>query len=166
MGWIVMLSLGTLFSGLFLGFRDLVPYMAARRSGVIARKGARDVRVRRDVDPDGFARLLANRSKGATVGFGMSMAGALVLSLFALALTGFSGPSAILIFIAYIGFSLFAAFCLIRGFATGRMFAFWGLTLFGDATRNQSPIWFWTYAALNILIVLGGVSTLSQAFER
>ena len=38
---IVMLSLGGLLSGLFLGFRDLLPYLAARRNGMIARKGAR-----------------------------------------------------------------------------------------------------------------------------
>jgi hypothetical protein len=163
MGWILMLSVGALFSGLFLGFRDLVPYMAARRSGVIRRKGARDVCVRRDADPEGFARLLANRSKGAAIGFGWSMVGFLVLSVFFVAIAGSSGPLAILIFIAYIGFALFATVCLIRGFVTGRMFAFWGMTLFGDAARKQNPTWFWTYAALNLLAVLGGITTVWQA---
>lgn len=166
MGLILMLSVGALFSGIFLGFRDLVPYMAARRSGVILRKGAGGVRIRRDDDPDGFARLLANRSKGAAIGFGWSVAGALVLSLFWLAIVGSSGPLALLIFVVYIGYALFAVFCLVRGFATGQMFAFWSLALFGDATRKQNPIWFWIYAALNLLTVLGGASTLLRALVR
>ena len=166
MGLILMLGLGALFSGLFLGFRDLVPYMAAQRSGVIQRKGARNVRIRRDEDPGGFARLLANRSNSAAIGFGLSMVGAFLLSLFALAIAGTGGPLAILIFVAYIGFGLFAAFCLIRGFATGRMFAFWSMALFGDATRKQNPIWFWMYAALNLLTVLGVASTLLQSLAR
>ena len=94
------------------------------------------------------------------------MVGVLVLSLFWLSLTGTSGPLVILIFVAYVGFVLFAAFCLIRGFVTGRMFAFWSLALFGDAIRKQSPIWFWIYATMNLLIVLGGASTLLRALAR
>lgn len=166
MGTVLMFSVGALLSGLFLGFRDLAPLLAARKSGVIARKGLRDVRVRRDTDPEGFARLLANRSKGATVGFGLSMIGMLGLSLTWLAFVGSGGPLAIVIFVAYVGFALFAALCLIRGFATGRMFAFWSLTLFGDATLKQNPIWFWVYAALNLLIVLGGLFSLVQGLTH
>jgi hypothetical protein len=166
MGWIVMLSIGSLFSGLYLGFRDLIPYLAAQRSGVIARKGALTVRVQRDEDPDGFARLLANRSKGAAVGFGLSMVGFIGLSLFVLAITGMAGPLAVVILAVYVGFAVFAVVCLVRGFATGRMFAFWGLTLFGDATLKQNPTWFWVYAALNLLIALGGASTLLQTLAR
>ena len=163
---IVMLSLGGLLSGLFLGFRDLLPYLAARRNGMIARKGARNIRVLRDDDPEGFDRLLANRSKSAALGFGLFAASLLVLSLVWLSFAGASGPLALLIFAVYIGFALFAAYCLIRGFTTGRMFAFWGLALFGEATRKRNPIWFWTYAALNLLTVFGGVSTLLKAFTR
>jgi hypothetical protein len=166
MGTILMLSVGALLSGLFLGFKDLLPLMAARRSGSISRRGARDVRVDRDADPEIFDRLLANRSKGAAGGFGIFMAGAVGLSLSWLALVGFGGPLAILIFVFYLCFSAFAAFCLIRGFTTGRMFAFWGMALFGEATRKQNPTWFWIYGALNLLIVLIGVLTLLNAFTR
>lgn len=156
MGWMLMLSVGALFSGLFLGARDLAPYMAARRNGVITRKGARAIRVRRDEDPDGFARLLANRSKGAATGFGLSMLGAVGLSLFWLAAVGATGPLALVIFVFYVGFALFALYCLIRGVTTGRMFAFWALTLFGEATLKENPVWFWIYGGLNLLIVLAG----------
>jgi hypothetical protein len=159
-------GIGALFAGLFLGLRDLVPYMAARRSGVISRKGALNIRVRRDEDPDRFARLLANRSKGAALGFGLSVVGAIVLSLFALALAGSGGPLAILIFIVYAGFTIFATYCLVRGFATGRMFVFWSFTMFGEATRKESPTWFWVYAALNVVIVLAGAFVLLQALAR
>jgi hypothetical protein len=163
MGSILMLSVGAVLSGLFLGLRDLAPYLTAQRSGVIARKGARDVRIRRDEDPVSFSRLLANRSKGATGGFGLFMLGVLGLSLCGLAFAGFGGPLAIVIFAVYVCFALFAAFCLIRGFISGHMFAFWGLTLFGGATRNQNPTWFWAYAAINLFIVLGGLVTILQA---
>src|SRR6516162_4067172 len=132
MGAVLMLSVGSIFGGLFLGFRDLIPYLAAKRSGVIMRKGARVVAIRRDENPDGFDRLLANRGKGAATGLGLSMAGVVVLSVFGLAVTGSGGPLAIVISIAYVLFALFAAFCLIRGFGTGRMFAFWSLALFGE----------------------------------
>lgn len=166
MGQIVMLSMGALFGGLFLGFKDLIPYLAAQRSGVILRKGAREIRVRRDEDPAGFDRLLANRSKGAAAGFGLFMIGVVGISLFGLALGGFGSPLAVVILIGYACFSLFAVVCLIRGLATGRMFAFWSLTLFGEATRNGNPLWFWVYAALNLLIVLAGVLTLLAAFPQ
>ena len=166
MGILLMASVGAVFGGLFLGLRDLVPFMAAQRSGSIMRKGARAIRVRRDEDPDGFARLLANRGKGAAIGFGLSIVGALVLSVFGLSFAGSSGPLAILIFVAYLGFALFAVFCLIRGFATGRMFAFWSMALFGDATLKQNPTWFWMYAALNVLTVLWVASVLLNALAR
>jgi hypothetical protein len=157
---ILLFAIGAVFAGLFLGLKDLLPLLAARRSGVVLRKGAREVRVRRDEDPAGFERLLANRSKGAATGFGLSMLGLIGLGLFGLAIAGFSGPLALVILAISVGFSLFALYCLIRGFTTGRMFAFWGFTLFGEAARRANPIWFWIYAALNALSVLGGVSTL------
>jgi hypothetical protein len=160
----MMGSVGALLGGLFLGFRDLLPYLAAKQSGAIVRKGALGVRVRREEDPEGFDRLLANRSKGALFGFGMSTAGLLVLGLFGLAVVGASGPLAILLFAIFVGFALFAAICLMRGFITGRMFAFWSLALYGDATLKQNPTWFWIYAALNAVIVLTSASALLRAF--
>ena len=161
-----ILGIAALLSGLFIGLKDLIPYLRARRTGVILRKGALNVSVRRDADPEGFARLMANRSRGAVVGFGLSMAGAAIIGLFLLAFAGVRGPLALLIFAVYLGFAIFAAICLIRGFATGNMFSFWSLTLFGEANRKRNPIWFWTYAGLNLLIVLSGLSTIAGIFSR
>jgi hypothetical protein len=166
MGWIFMLSVGAILSGLFFGFRDLLPLLAAQRSGVIRRKGARDIKVSRDADPDVFARLLANRSKGAAGGFGLFMIGIVGLSLLGLAVAGVSGPLAGVIFVVYFGFAVFAGYCLINGFATGRMFAFWGLTLFGEASLKGNPVWFWIYAAINLVIVLGAALSLLGALTR
>ncbi|MBS0295055.1 MAG: hypothetical protein JSR45_02000 [Proteobacteria bacterium] len=160
MAWLLFGSIGALLGGLFLACKDLFPYVAARRSGVIVRKGARGQRIRRDEDPEGFARLLANRSRAVALALGLSLAGAAVLGLFALSIFGFSGPLALLILALYAGFALFAAFCLIRGFTTGRMFAFWGFSFFGEATLKQNAIWFWVYALANLLIVLSALSTL------
>jgi len=150
----LMLSIGAFLAGLILGFRDLVQLLGARRSGVITRRGAGGVRVRRDTDPERFDRLLANRSKGAAIGFGISMLGAVGLGLTVLSIVGFGGPLAIVVLAAYLGFAGFAGYCLVRGLATGRMFAVWSLTLFGEATRKGNPVWFWGYGALNLLIVL------------
>jgi hypothetical protein len=166
MGTILMLSIGAVLSGLVLGIRDLLPFFEARRSGVIVRKGSGHARVRRDEDPDVFSRLLANRSKGATAALGLFMLGLLGVGLSALAFVGFEGPLAIVIFAAYAGFVLFAAFCLIRGFATGHMFAFWSLTLFGGVTRRENAIWFWVYASLNLIIVVSGIAAALQAMAN
>jgi hypothetical protein len=166
MGWLLLGSLGALFGGLFLAAKDLFPYLAATRSGVIARKRAGNIRVRRDEDSETFARLLAIRAKGAAVGLAVSMAGAFVLGLFGLAISGFSGPLAILILVISVGFGLFAAFCLIRGFATGRMFAIWSLSLFGEATLKQNPLWFWVYAIANVFVVLIVGSMALQTLAR
>lgn len=157
-------SVGAFFGGLLLGFKDLLPYLVAQRSGVIVRRG-RETKVRRDQEPEVFERLLANRSKGAATGFGLSMAGAVVLSLFWLAAGGISGPAVVLVFIFYGGFTLFALYCLLRGFTTGKMFAFWGLTLFGEAGRKENPTWFWGYGAMNVLIVLIGLSSMLGAIS-
>jgi len=160
MAWLLFGSVGALLGGLFLALKELFPYLAARRSGVIVRKGARGLRIRRDEDPDGFARLLANRSRSIALALGLSLAGAAVLGLFALAVYGFSGPLALLIMALYAAFALFALFCLIRGFTTGRMFAFWGFSFFGEATLKQNAIWFWVYALANLLVVLGALPTV------
>lgn len=161
----LMLCIGALFAGLVLGFRDLVPLLAARRSGVIARKGLRDVRVSREADPERFAALLANRGKGAAIGFGIFMAGAAGFGLTCLSIVGYGGPLAAVVLAGYLGFAAFAGYCLVRGFATGRMFAIWSLTLFGDASLKGNPVWFWAYAAINLLVVLGGFLTLIGALS-
>ncbi len=159
----MLLAVGVILAGLFLGLRDLAPYLAARRTGVIVRRGALAKKVERETDPDGFARLLANRSKGATLGFGILAAGCLLASLTVLQIVGFGGPLALLIFAVYVGFTIFAAVCLVRGFSSGRMYSFWSLSLFGDAKRTENPTWFWTYAAINVAIVVIGASTVLRA---
>lgn len=160
-----MISIGAVFGGLFLGLRALVPYLAAKRSGVIVRKGDRGLRIRRDEDSDGFERLLANRAKAAVAGLGLSAAGLLVLSFFGLAVSGGSGaPLAILYLAVFAGFTLVASYCLVRGLATGRMFAFWSLAVFGGVTRKQNPTFFWVYTALNVWIVANGTLVLLRAF--
>lgn len=160
MGWILILSAAAVFGGLIFGLRDLLPYLAARRTGVLSRKGAREVRVRHDEDPAGFKRLLANRSKGAAAGFGLSMIGLIGLGLFWLAVVGVGGPLAILILFGYLSLPPLAAFCLIRGFVTGRMFVFWNFPFLDEATREQDPVGFWVCAAVNSLIVSAGAFAL------
>ena len=164
--WILLAGVGAIFGGLYFLFRDLAPYLAAQRSGVIARKGARSVRVRRDEDPAGFARLLANRGKGMAFGGAVSTAGLLVVGLFGLAAFGTGGPLAILIFAVFVGLAAFAGVCLVRGFLTGRMFAFFSIALHGEATLKGNPTWFWIYAALNLVVVLGGARILLGLFVR
>jgi hypothetical protein len=166
MGWLLLGSVGAFFGGFYFILRDLLPYLAAQRSGVIARKGARSVRVRRDENPEGFQRLMANRGKGIAFGSAVSAAGLLVLGLFGLAAFGTSGPLALLIFAIFIGFAAFAGVCLVRGLVTGRMFAFFSIALHGEATLKGNPTWFWIYAALNLVVVLGGVRVLLGLFVR
>jgi hypothetical protein len=156
---LLFLGLGAVLGGLFLAIKDLFPYLAAKRSGVIDRKGARAVRVRRDEDPEGFARLLANRGRSMGLGLGLSLAGAVLIGLFVLAAYGSSGPLAMVVMAAYAAFVLFAAWCLIRGLTTGRMFAIWSFALFGEATLKQNAIWFWLYGLINLAIVVMGVLT-------
>jgi hypothetical protein len=79
-GRILMVGVGSFFAGLFLGFRDLMPYLAAKASGVIVRKGYAGQKVVRSEDPDRFARLLGNRVKGILIGFGLCAAGALAVA--------------------------------------------------------------------------------------
>ncbi|HEY3811727.1 MAG TPA: hypothetical protein VGL66_00755 [Caulobacteraceae bacterium] len=156
MGWLVMASVGALLGGLFLCFQNLFPYLAASNSGVIVRKGARGLKVRREEDPDGFARLLSNRGKSAMLGLALSFAGVCVLATFGLAIAGFGTPLALLYFVVSLGFGAFALICLMRGFSTGDMYAFWGFAMQGGANRKQSPQWFWIYALANIFVLLNG----------
>jgi len=57
----------------------------------------------------------------------------------------------------------FAAGCLIRGAMTGRMFCFFSLMMFGDASRKGNPAWFWAYGLINVVTVLAGLLTLSYS---
>ena len=166
MGWLVMGSVGALLGGLFLCFKNLFPYLAAARSGVIVRKGARGLKVRRDEDPDGFARLLANRSRSAMLGLALSFAGVCVLATFGLAIAGVGAPLALLYFVVSIGFGVFALVCLMRGFSTGNMYAFWGFAMQGGAVRKQSPQWFWIYALANIAVLLNAALVVAGFFLR
>lgn len=79
-----MTAAGLCVAGLVTGPRDLVSYLAARRTGVCRRRGFRDVVVRRDEEPDRFRRLLRNRLLGMVNGFGLIAAG-VALGLFILA---------------------------------------------------------------------------------
>jgi hypothetical protein len=152
--WLLMGSVGALLGGLFLCVQNLFPYLAAARSGVIVRKGARGLKVRRDDDPEGFARLLANRSKGAILGLALSFAGVCVLVTFGLAIAGIGAPLSLLYFVVSLGIGAFALICLIRGFSTGDMYAFWSFAMQGGAVRKQSPQWFWVYALSNFVVAL------------
>jgi hypothetical protein len=160
MAYLFVLSIGALLGGLFFCFKNLFPYLGAARSGVIVRQGARGIRVRRDEDPEGFSRLLANRRRGAMLGLALSFAGVCVLASYALAIAGIGAPLSLLYFVASLAFSGFALYCLIRGFATGDMYAFWGLAMQGGAQRKQNPTWFWIYTLANILVVINGAFAL------
>lgn len=157
---ILLLCLTAFFGGLVLGVRELLSLRAALSSGVIARKGHNRLRYERAADPERFEGLLANRRRGAAAGFGLCVLGGLGLGMFALAFVGFEAPLALVLYLAYLAFVAFAAYCLVQGLRTGHMFAIWSLTLFGEASRKGNPIWFWTYAAINLVIVLSGVVTV------
>jgi hypothetical protein len=72
---IFALGVGSIFAGLFFGIRELAPYLQARRTGVIRRRGYSALLVRRDEEPDRFAALVRKRLTGALLGFGLSIAG-------------------------------------------------------------------------------------------
>jgi len=83
---ILLLSGASVLAGLFLGVRDLLPYLAARRSGVIVRRGYAGLRVQRDQDAERFARLLGNRARGMAFGFGLAAFAAIVFVFMAAAM--------------------------------------------------------------------------------
>jgi hypothetical protein len=76
MARVVMLGIGTFFAGLYFAFRDLIPYFGGMRSGVILRRGYNAISIRRDEEPERFAKLLSARLRGALLGFGLSVGGA------------------------------------------------------------------------------------------
>jgi len=84
LGRLLMLGVGAMFGGLFFVFRDLIPYLAAKRSGVITRRGYSAIKVSRDQEPERFANLLASRAKGVAFGFALSGGGlvAVVVAVF------------------------------------------------------------------------------------
>src|ERR1700744_3386287 len=95
MAYLIFGGVGALLGGLFLCLQNLFPYLAASNSGVIVRKGARGLKVRREEDPEGFARLLANRGKSAMLGLALSFAGLCILAAFGFAIAGVGAPLAL-----------------------------------------------------------------------
>ena len=83
---ILILSGASVLAGLFLGVRDLLPYMAAQQSGVIIRRGYAGIKVRRDEDAERFSKLLGNRIRGMAFGFGFAGAAAIVFVIMAFAM--------------------------------------------------------------------------------
>jgi hypothetical protein len=160
-GDLFMGGVGGILAGLFLGLGNLFPYLAAKRSGVIVRKGARAVHVRRDEDPEGFARLLANRRHSAAMGFAGVAIGAVLLGLSGLLLTGTGVPRPgrwiVPGAIGLIG--LAAAANLAFGFARGRMQGVLTYTLRGgEASLKRNPTWFWAYTLMNLVTVVAAAA--------
>jgi hypothetical protein len=67
-----MIFIGAVLAGLFFGFRELLPYLSAKATGSIKRRGYSGAVVRRADDPERFRRLLGNRLRGALAGFGIA----------------------------------------------------------------------------------------------
>jgi len=82
----LILSGASVLAGVFLGVRDLLPYLAARRSGLIVRRGYAGLKVRRDEDAERFARLLSNRARGMAFGFSLAVLAAIVFVVMAFAM--------------------------------------------------------------------------------
>ena len=75
-GYFVIYGVGSIFAGLFFALCDLLPYLAAKRSGTIRRRGYAGVVVRRDEDPERFRRLTGARLRGVLFGLALSIGGA------------------------------------------------------------------------------------------
>jgi hypothetical protein len=78
---ILILSGVSVPAGLLLGFRDLLPYLASQRSGVIVRRGYAGTKILRADDAERFGRLLNNRKKGMALGFGLAAAAAVLFTV-------------------------------------------------------------------------------------
>jgi hypothetical protein len=75
MGRIFGLGVGSIFAGLFFGVRELAPYLSAKRTGVIRRRGHSALAIRRDDEPERFAALVSKRLTASMLGFGLSVVG-------------------------------------------------------------------------------------------
>jgi len=64
----MFVSIGAILGGLFLLLRDLLPYMAAQRTGVIRTLGHSRKPVLRTEEPGRFDALCRNRADGAITG--------------------------------------------------------------------------------------------------
>jgi len=70
-------GVGAALAGLFLMFRSLLPWLEARRSGVIRTQGLRPQRVEREVEPERFEALCRGRLGGVWPGAAMFLGGGL-----------------------------------------------------------------------------------------
>jgi hypothetical protein len=73
---LVIYGVASIFAGLFFALRDLFPYLAAKRSGAIKRRGYAGLIVRREEDPDRFRKLTGARLRGVLLGLALSVGGA------------------------------------------------------------------------------------------
>ena len=64
----LMIGGGAIGAGLFLMLREFLPWVEARRTGRVRRKGARAQIVTREAEPERFEALLQNRLKAAGSG--------------------------------------------------------------------------------------------------
>ena len=78
--WLLM-GLGAIGGGLFLTLREILPWFAAQRSGVIRTRGARSEKISRAVDPERFNALARRRLKAAAPGSVVIQGGAAWLAL-------------------------------------------------------------------------------------
>ena len=67
----VLAGTGATLAGLFLILRSLLPWMAARSSGVIRTKSAKAQLIDRRVDPERFESLCSQRLRGVWPGLAL-----------------------------------------------------------------------------------------------
>ena len=73
--WLIA-GVGAALAGLFLMLRSLMPWLQARRTGVIRTLGARPQRVERATDPERFEALCRNRLSALVPGLAIFLGGA------------------------------------------------------------------------------------------
>jgi uncharacterized membrane protein len=72
--WLIA-GVGAALAGVFLMLRSLLPWLEARRSGVIKTQGARVQRIERSAEPDRFDALCRKRLGGVLPGLAMFIGG-------------------------------------------------------------------------------------------
>ncbi len=70
-----LIGSGLIGAGLFLSLRSLLPYLSAKRTGVIQSRGARKTRIERGTEPDRFKALAKQRLAGLWPGLACIAAG-------------------------------------------------------------------------------------------
>ncbi len=68
-------GIGATLAGLFLMLRSFLPWLEAKRTGVIRTQGHRPQKVERSVEPERFQALCSRRLGGVMPGFAMFMGG-------------------------------------------------------------------------------------------